>query len=160
MEMQKISPFLWFDTQAEDAAKFYTSIFKNSKITTVNHYPESSPVKPGEVLVAVFEVEGMQFMALNGGPEFKFNPSVSFQVTCEDQEEVDYFWSKLTADGGKESQCGWLADKFGLSWQITPKVLGELLSDPDPAKSGRVMAAMMQMLKIDIQTLRDAYDGK
>jgi len=156
----KIKPFLWFDSQAGEAAEFYVSVFKNSKITTISHYPESSPVKAGEVLVVAFELDGMPFMALNAGPEFKFNPAVSFVISCDTQEEVDGYWSKLTADGGKESQCGWLEDKFGLSWQVVPNLLGELITDPDPAKAGRVMGAMMQMQKIDMQALQDAYDGK
>ena len=147
--MPKITPFLWFDDQAEEAVKFYASIFKNSKIAS------ERPV--GSVLTIEFEVEGQKFTALNGGPQFKFNESVSFVVYCETQDEVDYFWQKLTAEGGEESACGWLKDKFGLSWQVTPTVLIEMLHDKDPKKSERVMNAMMQMQKIDISKLKAAY---
>ena len=157
--MQKIHPFLWFDTQAEEAAKFYVSIFKNSKITSVARYGASGPGPKGSVMTVGFELEGQQFTALNAGPIFKFTEAISFVVDCKSQEEVDELWSKLTADGGQPSQCGWLKDKFGLSWQITPTVLIELVSDPDPAKAGRVMAAMMQMSKIDIAKLREAAKG-
>ena len=162
--MQKVTPFLWFDNQAEEAAKFYTTIFKNSKIGKILRYDEASakaaggPV--GSVLTIEFEIEGQKFTALNGGPQFTFNESVSFVVNCETQEEVDYFWEKLTADGGKESACGWLKDKFGLSWQITPRILIEMLQDKDAEKAGRVMKAMLQMEKIDIKKLKDAYAGK
>jgi predicted 3-demethylubiquinone-9 3-methyltransferase (glyoxalase superfamily) len=161
--MQKITPFLWFDNQAEEAAKFYTSIFRNSKVGRILRYDEeaaktSQSGRPvGSVLTIEFEIEGQKFTALNGGPQFKFNESVSFVVNCETQDEVDYFWEKLTADGGQESACGWLKDKFGLSWQITPTVLIDMLSDKDPEKSERVMKAMLQMQKIDIKTLKDAY---
>ena len=159
--MQKITPFLWFDHQAEEAAKFYTSVFKNSKVGKILRYDEATakaaggPV--GSVLTIEFEIEGQKFTALNGGPQFKFNESVSFVVYCQTQDEVDYFWQKLTADGGQESECGWLRDKFGLSWQVTPTVLIEMLHDKDPKKSGRVMNAMMQMQKIDISKLKAAY---
>jgi predicted 3-demethylubiquinone-9 3-methyltransferase (glyoxalase superfamily) len=162
--MQKITPFLWFDDQAEEAAKFYTSVFKDSKIGRVLRYDENAakaaggPV--GSVLTIEFEIEGQKFVALNGGPQFKFNESVSFVVNCETQDEVDYFWERLTADGGQESACGWLKDKFGLSWQITPTVLIDLLHDNDADKAGRVMKAMLQMQKIDIGKLQDAYAGK
>jgi predicted 3-demethylubiquinone-9 3-methyltransferase (glyoxalase superfamily) len=162
--MQKITPFLWFDHQAEEAAKFYTSVFKNSKVGTILRYDEAAakasgrPV--GSVLTIEFEIEGQKFTALNGGPQFKFNESVSFVVYCETQDEVDYFWQKLTAEGGQESECGWLRDKFGLSWQVTPTVLIEMLHDKDPKKSGRVMNAMMQMQKIDISKLKAAYAGE
>ena len=162
--MQKITPFLWFDNQAEEAAKFYTTIFKNSKIGKILRYDEAAakaaggPV--GSVLTIEFEIEGQKFTALNGGPQFKFNESVSFVVNCETQEEVDYFWEKLTADGGKESACGWLKDKFGLSWQITPRALIEMLQDKDAEKAERVMKAMLQMDKIDIKKLKEAYAGK
>ena len=162
--MQKITPFLWFDHQAEEAAKFYTSVFKNSKVGRILRYDEATakaaggPV--GSVLTIEFEIEGQKFTALNGGPQFKFNESVSFVVYCETQDEVDYFWQKLTADDGQESECGWLRDKFGLSWQITPTVLIEMLHDKDPKKSGRVMNAMMQMQKIDISKLKAAYAGE
>jgi predicted 3-demethylubiquinone-9 3-methyltransferase (glyoxalase superfamily) len=162
--MQKITPFLWFDNQAEEAAKFYTSVFKNSKVGKNLRYDEASakaagrPV--GSVLTIEFEIEGQKFTALNGGPEFKFNESVSFVVNCETQEEVDYFWEKLTADGGQESACGWLKDKFGLSWQVTPTVLIDMLNDKDPKKAEPVMKAMMQMHKIEINKLKAAYAGK
>jgi predicted 3-demethylubiquinone-9 3-methyltransferase (glyoxalase superfamily) len=162
--MQKITPFLWFDHQAEEAAKFYTSVFKNSKVGRILRYDEASakaaggPV--GSVLTIEFEIEGQKFTALNGGPKFKFNESVSFVVYCQTQDEVDYFWQKLTADGGQESECGWLRDKFGLSWQVTPTVLIEMLHDKDPKKSERVMNAMMQMQKIDISKLKAAYAGE
>ena len=163
--MQNITPFLWFDCEAEEAAKFYTSIFRNSKVGRILRYDEESaktsqsgrPV--GSVLTIEFEIEGQKFTALNGGPQFKFNESISFVVNCETQDEVDYFWEKLTADGGQESACGWLKDKFGLSWQITPTVLIDMLNDKDPEKSERVMKAMLQMQKIDIKTLKDAYGG-
>jgi len=155
---------LWFDHQAEEAAKFYTSVFKNSKVGRILRYDEATakaaggPV--GSVLTIEFEIEGQKFTALNGGPQFKFNESVSFVVYCQTQAEVDYFWQKLTADGGQESECGWLRDKFGLSWQVTPTVLIEMLHDKDPKKSERVMNAMMQMQKIDIGKLKAAYAGE
>jgi predicted 3-demethylubiquinone-9 3-methyltransferase (glyoxalase superfamily) len=162
--MQKITAFLWFDDQAEEAVKFYTSIFKNSKVGRILRYSgeaaKASGRPVGSVLTIEFELEGQRFTALNGGPEFKFNESVSFVVNCETQEEVDYFWEKLTANGGQESACGWLKDKFGLSWQITPTVLIEMLQDKDSEKAERVMNAMMQMQKIDIKTLKEAYAQK
>src|SRR5438874_10737504 len=162
--MQKITPFLWFDHQAEEAAKFYTSVFKNSKIGRILRYDEASAKAAGRpagsVLTVEFEIEGQKFTALNGGPAFKFNESISLVVNCETQKEVDYFWEKLTSDGGEESQCGWLKDKFGLSWQITPTVLIEMLHDKDPEKSERVMKAMLQMQKIEIPKLKAAYGGK
>ena len=145
--MQKITPFLWFDNQAEQAAKFYCSIFKNSKIVN------SSP------MIVTFELEGEKFMALNGGPQFKFTEAISFFVDCETQEEVNYYWEKLS-EGGNESQCGWLKDKFGMSWQIIPSILGKLMGDPDHVKSQRVMNAMLQMRKIDIAKLKEAYGQK
>src|SRR5881396_2440983 len=162
--MQKITPFLWFNGQAEQAAKFYTSIFKNSKIGRILRYGEEAakvsesgqPV--GSVLTIEFELEGQKFVALNGGPQFKFNESVSFVVNCKTQGEVDYFWEKLTADGGEESACGWLTDKFGLSWQVVPTVLIDMLHDEDSEKSERVTKAMLQMKKIDIKTLKEAYE--
>ena len=162
--MQQITPFLWFDHEAEEAAKFYTSVFKNSKVGRILRYDEASakaagrPV--GSVLTIEFEIEGQKFTALNGGPEFKFNESVSFVVNCETQEEVDYFWEKLIAGGGQESACAWLKDKFGLSWQVTPTVLIEMLHDKNAKKAERVMKAMMQMQKIDIKKLNAAYAGK
>jgi len=162
--MQKIAPFLWFDDQAEEAVKFYTSVFKNSKVGRILRYDEEAASKSGRpagsVLTIEFEIESQKFVALNGGPQFKFNESVSFVVNCEMQEEVDYFWEKLTADGGEESQCGWLKDKFGLSWQVTPTVLIDMLHDNDSEKAERVMKAMLQMQKIDIEKLKAAYRGK
>ncbi len=155
---------MWFDHQAEEAAKFYTSVFENSKVGRILRYDEASakaagrPV--GSVLTIEFEIAGQKFTALNGGPEFKFNESISFVVNCETQNEVDYFWEKLMADGGQESQCGWLKDKFGVSWQITPTVLIDMLHDKDAKKAERVMKAMMQMEKIDIKKLKEAYAGK
>ena len=158
--MQKITPNLWFDTQAEDAAKFYTSIFENSRITQVSHYGEAGPREAGMVLTVEFELEGMAFTAINGGPDFTFDEAVSFSVSCESQEEVDELWAKLTADGGEESQCGWLKDRFGLSWQIIPTALPELLQDEDSGRANRAMQAMLQMKKIDIAELKRAADGQ
>ncbi|MFN8529724.1 MAG: VOC family protein [Anaerolineae bacterium] len=155
--MQKITTFLWFDNNAEEAIQFYTSIFKNSKIVSMSRYGDAGPGPAGMVMSATFELEGQQFMALNGGPEFKFNESISLYVDCQTQAEVDDLWYKLSA-GGEESQCGWLKDKFGLSWQVIPRQLGELLSDPDPVKSQNVMHAMLQMKKIDVAVLKAAYD--
>lgn len=157
--MQKIRPCLWFDDNAEEAVNFYTSVFKNSKVTGVSRYGEAGPGTPGSVLTMTFELEGEEMMALNGGPIFKFNEAISLTVDCKSQEEVDELWSKLTSGGGEESQCGWLKDKFGLSWQIVPTVLGEMLSDKDPEKSKRVMEAMLKMKKIDIPALKKAYAG-
>jgi len=155
--MPKISPFLWFDNQAEEAAELYTTVFPASKITEVQRNTAGAPGPEGAVMIVQFELDGQQFTALNGGPEhYTFNESVSFMVTCEDQAEVDRYWDRLTADGGEPGPCGWLKDKYGLSWQIVPKVLTELLADPDPAKAGRVMQAMRSMSKIDIKTLQDA----
>src|SRR5205807_8689760 len=158
--MQKISPFLWFDNQAENAAKFYLSIFKNSKIDKITRYPEEAAKKigrePGSVMTVEFTLNGVQFVALNAGPNFKFTEAVSFVVNCDTQEEVDYFWEKLTADGGEPGPCSWLKDKFGLSWQVQPRLLIELLADPDKAKAGRAMNAMMEMGKIDIAGLERA----
>jgi predicted 3-demethylubiquinone-9 3-methyltransferase (glyoxalase superfamily) len=159
----KITPFLWFDDKAEDAAKFYTSIFKNSKIGDIVRYDEEA-AKPtgrpaGSVMVVEFQLDGQNFVALNGGPVFKFTEAISFVVNCGTQEEVDYFWSKLSA-GGEESRCGWLKDKFGLSWQIVPVALTEMLKDNDAAKAKRVMHAMLQMDKIDLPTLEKAYQGQ
>ena len=163
--MQKISPFLWFDNQAEEAAKFYTSIFRNSKLGGILRYDKeaaktSQSGRPvGSVLTIEFEIEGQKFTALNGGPQVKFNESISFVVNCETQDEVDYFWKKLTADGGQESACGWLKDKFGLSWQIVPVGLQRLLQGTDPAGSRRVMEALMKMGKLDIAKLTRAYES-
>jgi predicted 3-demethylubiquinone-9 3-methyltransferase (glyoxalase superfamily) len=159
--MQKITPFLWFDDKAEEAANFYVSLFKDSRIGDVARYDEAGSKAAGRpkgsVMIIEFELEGQKFVALNGGPHFKFTEAVSFVVNCETQEEVDKFWEKLS-EGGEESQCGWLKDKYGLSWQIVPRVLTEMLKDKDPAKSKRVMEAMLQMKKIDIPTLQRAYD--
>jgi predicted 3-demethylubiquinone-9 3-methyltransferase (glyoxalase superfamily) len=154
---QKITPFLWFDQQAEEAASFYTSIFPNSKIVRVDRYGEAGPGPAGSVMTVQFQLEGQTFTALNGGPHFKFTEAISFVVQCQTQEELDYYWEKLSADGG-EVQCGWLKDKFGLSWQIVPTVLADLLSDPDPEKSQRVMKAMLSMKKLDIRALQQARD--
>ena len=162
--MQKITPFLWFNKEAEEAANFYVSVFKNSKLGRILRYDEASAQAAGGqvgcVLTVEFEIAGQKFTALNGGPEFKFNESISFVVNCDTQEEVDYFWASLVADGGQESQCGWLKDKFGVSWQITPGILIEMLLDKDQEKSGRAMKAMLQMQKIDINKLKEAYAGK
>ena len=160
--MQRISPFLWFDHQAEEAAKFYVSIFKNSKIGKITRYPEEAAKKigrePGSVMTVEFTLDGQEFVALNGGPQFKFSEAISFSVNCETQEEIDYFWEKLSADGGETGPCGWLKDKFGLSWQIVPKVLEELMLDKNPKKSESVMKAVLEMKKLDIQKLKQAYD--
>jgi predicted 3-demethylubiquinone-9 3-methyltransferase (glyoxalase superfamily) len=157
--MQKIIPFLWFDGNAEEAANFYVSIFKNSKILNLAHYGEAGPGPQGTVMVATFQIEGQKFMALNGGPQYTFSPAISFYVDCETQAEVDELWEKLTA-GGSDVQCGWLRDKFGVSWQIIPKTLIELMQDKDPVKSQRVFKAMMGMIKIDIEGLKRAYRGE
>jgi len=151
--VQKITPFLWFDTQAEEAMNFYVSLFKNSKVLNLSRGPD------GKAFIVSFELDGQEFIALNAGPEFKFNESISMYVDCEDQAEVDYLWNALTADGGEESMCGWLKDKYGLSWQIVPKQLGELMSDPDLEKSTRVREAMLKMQKIVVADLQKAYDG-
>jgi predicted 3-demethylubiquinone-9 3-methyltransferase (glyoxalase superfamily) len=156
--MQKITPFLWFDNNAEEAMNFYISIFPNSKILTVSRHEDASLGPHGTFLTATFLLNGQEFMVPNGGPEFKFTEAISFFVNCETQEEVDELWQKLTA-GGEESQCGWLKDKYGLSWQIVPTALNEMLSDPDPEKSHRVMQAMLQMRKIDIEALERARDN-
>src|SRR5947207_12288365 len=162
--MKKINPFLWFDSEAEQAAKFYVGIFKNSKIGKIARYPKEAAEKigqpPGSVMTVEFTLEGVEFVGLNGGPQFKFTEAISFSVNCETQEEIDYFWEKLSADGGETSRCGWLKDKFGLSWQINPRILGELLADKDKAKAARVMQAMMGMDKIDIAQLERAAKGE
>jgi len=155
--IQKITPFLWFDGQAEEAAAFYASIFPNSKIVKVVRYSEAGPGPVGSAMTVQFQLEGMTFVALNGGPHFKFTEAISFVVNCQTQEEVEAYWEKLAA-GGAIIQCGWLKDKFGLAWQIVPTVLPELLSDPDPVKSQRVMKAMMTMKKLDISALKRAYE--
>jgi predicted 3-demethylubiquinone-9 3-methyltransferase (glyoxalase superfamily) len=151
--MPKITPFLWFDSQAEEAMNLYASIFKRSKVIAVNR-------AQGKVMSVKFELEGQEFMALNGGPMFKFNEAISLFVGCEAQEEIDELWTKLTADGGSPGQCGWLKDRFGVSWQIVPNALTRMLSDTDAAKSGRVMHAMLQMTRLDLKRLQEAYDGK
>jgi predicted 3-demethylubiquinone-9 3-methyltransferase (glyoxalase superfamily) len=151
--MQKIVTFLWFDDQAEEAMNFYTSVFPDSKVLSVSRHD-------GKVLTGSFQLAGQEFMALNGGPQFKFTEAISLFVKCKDQAEVDALWAKLTADGGEESQCGWLKDKYGLSWQIIPDALGRLLGDPDPERAGRAMQAMLQMRKIDVATLERAADGR
>ncbi|HLB15522.1 MAG TPA: VOC family protein [Burkholderiales bacterium] len=154
--MQKITPFLWFDYNAEEAINFYLSIFKNSKIVSMTRYGEAGPGPKGTVMAATFQLDGQEFFALNGGPQFKFSPAVSFFVKCETQQEIDELWEKLSA-GGAKNRCGWLQDKYGLSWQIVPPLLGEMLSDKDPQKSQSVMKAMLQMDKIDIKRLEQAY---
>ncbi|WP_240138876.1 VOC family protein [Streptomyces sp. MUM 178J] len=156
--MQKIKTFLWFDKQAEEAVAHYTSIFGDSRVVTVARYGEAGPGEPGSVMTIEFELAGQRFVALNGGPEFTFNEAISLSVDCESQDEVDRYWAALT-EGGEEGPCGWLKDKYGLSWQINPRILGELLSDPDRAKADRVMQAMLGMKKIDIQGLKDAYEA-
>lgn len=156
--MQKIIPFLWFDGKAEEAANFYTSIFKNSRVGRVRRYREAGPGPTGSAMSVEFELEGQPFIALNGGPQFTFTPAISFFVNCETQEEVDALWEKLSA-GGKKNRCGWLQDKYGLSWQIIPTALGKLLGDPDPQRSQRVMQAMLRMDKIEIKGLQQAYDN-
>ena len=170
--MQKITPFLWFDDNAEEAVNFYTSVFskapgaekKETKIGSVTRYDEAGAQATGRpkgsLMTASFYLDGQEFVALNAGPQFKFNEAISFVVNCKDQKEVDYFWEKLTADGGQESMCGWLKDKFGLSWQITPEILIKLMSDKDPKKSQRAMQAMLQMKKLDIAVLKNAFNGQ
>ena len=157
--MPKVTPFLWFGSQAEEAAAFYVSIFPNSRIVTTARYGEAGPGPAGSVMTVVFQLDGREFIALNGGPRFKFTEAVSFSVDCRTQQEVDQYWQKLSA-GGEEGPCGWLKDKYGLSWQVNPAVLGQMLSDPDSAKSKRVMQAMLGMKKIDIEGLKRAYEGR
>jgi predicted 3-demethylubiquinone-9 3-methyltransferase (glyoxalase superfamily) len=157
--MQRIVPFLWFDGKAEEAAIFYTSIFKNSKILTIARFGEAGPGPKGSVMVVTFQIEGQEFSALNGGPQYIFSPAISFLVNCETQAEVDELWAKLTA-GGKEVRCGWLTDKFGVSWQIIPRAFMEMMQDKDPVKSQRVFKAMMKMTKIDLEALKRAYRGE
>jgi len=156
--VQKITPFLWFDNQAEEAVNFYVSIFKNSKVLGVSRYGDAGPGPKGTVMSATFQLDGQTFYALNGGPQFKFTPAISLFVSCETQPEVDELWEKLSA-GGRKDRCGWLQDKYGLSWQIIPKTLGEMMGDKDPQKSKRVMQAMLQMSKIEIAGLKKAYEG-
>ncbi|MFY9555411.1 MAG: VOC family protein [Blastocatellia bacterium] len=157
--MQKITPFLWFDDNAEDAVNFYISIFENSKVLSVTRYGEAGPGPAGTVLTVEFQLHGQQFVALNGGPQFKFTEAISFSVSCETQEQIDELWEMLS-EGGEKSRCGWLKDKYGLSWQVNPTVLKEMLQDKDPEKAKRVMEAMLQMDKIDIKTLKQAYEGR
>ena len=158
--MQKITTFLWFDNQAEEAMNLYVSLFKNSKVSSVSRYGEGAPLPAGTVMSCNFSLAGQEFMALNGGPHHKFNEAISLFVSCENQQEIDYFWDGLIKGGGEESMCGWLKDKFGLSWQIIPTILGELIGDPNPAKSGPALQAMFKMHKLDIKVLKDAHDGK
>jgi len=155
--VQKITPFLWFDDNAEEAVNFYVSLFADSKVNNITRYGEGGPGPEGQIMTASFELHGQEFMALNGGPHFTFSPAISFFVNCETQEEVDELWEKLL-EGGEAQQCGWITDRFGVSWQIIPTALGELMGDLDPAKSQRVMTAMLRMVKIDIQGLQQAYD--
>ncbi|HVI80096.1 MAG TPA: VOC family protein [Candidatus Acidoferrum sp.] len=156
-KVQKITPFLWFDNQAEEAVNFYVSLFKNSKINSVKRYGDAGPGPKGSVMIVTFQLEGQDFIALNGGPTFKFTPALSLYVDCVTQEEVDQLWEKLS-EGGRKDRCGWLQDKYGLSWQIVPRALQQLMSDPDPKKSASVMQAMLQMDKIDIEALKRAHE--
>jgi len=156
--MQKITPFLWFDDNAEEAVNLYTSIFKNSKINSVSRYGDVGPGQPGKVMTISFELNGLSLIALNGGPIYKFTEALSLEVDCASQEEVDELWDKLIADGGEPSQCGWLKDKFGLSWQIVPTAMMDYIQGPDPAGSQRAMAAMLKMSKLDLATMRQAYE--
>jgi predicted 3-demethylubiquinone-9 3-methyltransferase (glyoxalase superfamily) len=155
---QKIVTNLWFDTEAEEAAEFYTSLFGNSRIVNVSRYPEGAPREAGMVMTVEFELDGQRFVGINGGPEFTFDEAISLQISCEDQEEVDYFWERLT-DGGEEGQCGWLKDRYGLSWQVIPKGMDEVFSDPDPERARRATQAMLGMRKLDIAALRSAAEG-
>jgi predicted 3-demethylubiquinone-9 3-methyltransferase (glyoxalase superfamily) len=157
--MPKITPFLWFDNNAEEAMNFYVSLFKNSRVGTTSRYGDAGPMPAGTFMVGTFYLDGQEFMALNGGPHYKLNPAFSMLVHCETQEEIDYLWDKLTADGGKPVQCGWLEDKFGLSWQIVPAIFMELFSKGDAAKTNRMMQALMGMVKLDIEGLKRAYEG-
>ena len=156
--MQKITTFLWFNNNAEEAMNFYVSVFKDAKITSLTRYGDAGPGLKGSVMSGIFQIHGQDFYALNGGPIYSFTPAISLFVNCETQQEIDELWDKLS-EGGKKDQCGWLTDKFGLTWQIVPSVLGKLLSGTDPAKSNRAMKAMLQMKKLDIQQLQKAYDG-
>ncbi len=157
--MQKIVPNLWFDTEAEEAARFYVSVFEDSRIVRVIHYNEAVPSKAGMAVTVEWEVEGQRFVGINGGPQFKFDEAVSFQVNCADQAEIDYYWEKLAADGGKQGQCGWVTDKYGLCWQVVPVGLEELLGDDDPERARRAMEALLKMGKLDIAALRAAGDS-
>jgi len=156
--MQKITPFLWFDNNAEEAMKFYLSLFKNSRLINSSRYGEGMPMPAGTFLVGTFSLDGQEFMVLNGGPYQKLTPAFSMMINCETQDEIDYYWEKLTADGGKPVQCGWLEDKFGVSWQVTPTILGEFFSKGDAAKTNRMMQALMGMGKLDIEGLKRAYE--
>ena len=155
---QKIIPNLWFDTEAEEAAGFYVSVFKSSRIVYVTHYPEAGPRPAGMVMTVEFELDGQRFVGINGGPDFKFDEAVSFQINCENQEEIDYYWERLS-EGGQEGPCGWLKDRYGLSWQVVPTGVDELFADPDPTRAERAMKAMLGMGKLDIAALRNAADG-
>ena len=155
---QKITPNLWFDTEAEEAAEFYISVFKNSRVVNVARYTEAGPRPAGTVMTVEFELDGQRFIGINGGPEFTFSEAVSFMISCETQEEIDYYWDQLT-EGGEEGPCGWLKDKFGLSWQVVPTGMDEIFADPDPTRAERAMRAMFGMRKLDIATLRSAADG-
>lgn len=157
--MQKITPFLWFDGNAEEAVNLYTSIFKNSKMEAITRYGAGGPGPEGTVMTATFLLDGQKFMALNGGPHYTFSPAISFVINCQTQEEIDWFWEKLT-EGGEAVQCGWLKDRFGVSWQVVPTIMGELMTDKDAQKAQRVLEAMLQMIKIDIATLKRAYEGQ
>ncbi len=157
--MPAISPHLWFDNQAEEAANFYVSVFENSRIVNVSRYSEAGPAPAGTVMTVTFELDGQEFMALNGGPEFKFSEAISFFVHCETQEEIDRLWERLS-EGGEKQVCGWLKDKYGLSWQIVPTILGGMLQDGDPEKANRVMQAVLQMTKLDIKGLQAAYEQR
>ena len=155
---QRITPNLWFDTEAEEAASFYLSVFENSRIVSVTRYPQDAPREAGMVMTVEFELDGQRFVALNGGPQFTFDEAVSFQINCTDQDEVDFYWEKLS-EGGEEGPCGWLKDRYGLSWQVVPAGMEELFTDPDPQRSQRAMQAMLKMSKLDIAALREAADG-
>jgi predicted 3-demethylubiquinone-9 3-methyltransferase (glyoxalase superfamily) len=157
--MQKITPFLWFDNNAEEAARFYTSIFPKSRVVNMARYGEAGPRPKGSVMTVTFEIAGQEFIALNGGPHFKFTEAISFVINCDTQAEIDDYWGKLLQGGGQPSQCGWLKDKFGLSWQVVPKVLAEMMQDKDPEKTKRVMEAVLKMIKLDIAELKQAYEG-
>jgi predicted 3-demethylubiquinone-9 3-methyltransferase (glyoxalase superfamily) len=156
--LQKIVPSLWFDTEAEEAAEFYVSVFENSRVVNVARYTEAGPRPAGMVMTVEFELDGQRFVGINGGPQFRFDEAVSFQITCEDQEEVDYFWERLS-EGGEEGQCGWLKDRYGLSWQVVPTGMEEVFADPDPERARRAMEAMLGMRKLDVAALRRAADG-
>jgi predicted 3-demethylubiquinone-9 3-methyltransferase (glyoxalase superfamily) len=158
IQLQKITPSLWFDDNAEEAVTFYTALFKNSKIEAMSRYGDAGPGEKGTVMTIMFQLDGQEFMAINGGPHFTFSPAISFMVNCETQQEVDYLWEQLT-DGGKEVECGWLKDKYGLSWQIVPTAFGEMMQDKDPEKVKRVTEAMLKMKKLDIKILREAYES-